>query len=170
MVRGSLVAGAIAAASLFSFSARADFVDDWLALKYPGQVLPVSAGDSYNLKFSHPANPTSLVGPWWEKNAELLGKLTIPHFEKLSGELHLAVRPEKLRISNEILPSSHFSFPGEVDAVVYHGSESHVYLKTDAGPLLCATLTNLSRNSVRPKKGERLWIGWAPEDTLVLLE
>ena len=27
---------------------------------------------------------------------ELLGKLTIPHFEKLSGELHLAVRPEKL--------------------------------------------------------------------------
>ncbi len=101
---------------------------------------------------------------------EHLGKLTIPHFEKLSGELHLAVRPEKLRISSETLPASHFSFPGEVDAVVYHGSESHVYLKTDAGPQLCATLTNLSRSSVRPKKGERLWIGWAPEDTLVLSE
>ncbi|MGA1165834.1 MAG: ABC transporter ATP-binding protein, partial [bacterium] len=103
-------------------------------------------------------------------STELLGKLTIPHIEKLSGKLHLAVRPEKLRISSEILPSSHFSFPGEVDAVVYHGSESHVYLKTDAGPLLCATLTNLSRSSVRPEKGERLWIGWAPEDTLVLSE
>jgi ABC-type Fe3+/spermidine/putrescine transport system ATPase subunit len=101
---------------------------------------------------------------------EHLGKLTIPHFEKLSGELHLAVRPEKLRISSETLPASHFSFPGEVDAVVYHGSESHVYLKTDAGPQLCATLTNLSRSSVRPKKGERLWIGWVPEDTLVLSE
>ncbi len=103
-------------------------------------------------------------------STELLGKLTIPHIEKLSGKLHLAVRPEKLRISSEILPSAHFSFPGEVDAVVYHGSESHVYLKTDAGPLLCATLTNLSRSSVRPEKGERLWIGWAPEDTLVLSE
>ena len=101
---------------------------------------------------------------------ELLGKLTIPHFEKLSGELHLAVRPEKLRISSETLPSSHFSFPGEIDAVVYHGSESHVYLRTDAGPLLCATLTNVSRSSVRPKKGERVCIGWAPEDTLVLSE
>ena len=101
---------------------------------------------------------------------QLLGKLTIPHFERLSGELHLAVRPEKLRISSEILPSSHFSFPGEVDAVVFHGSETHVYLKTDAGPLLCATLTNLSRSSVRPKRGERLWIGWVPEDTLIFLD
>ncbi|MDG2195702.1 MAG: ABC transporter ATP-binding protein, partial [SAR324 cluster bacterium] len=101
---------------------------------------------------------------------ELLGKLTIPHFERVSGKLHLAVRPEKLRISSEILPSSHFSFPGEVDAIVYHGSESHIYLKTDAGPFLCATLTNRSRSSIRPKKGEGLWIGWAPEDTLVISE
>ena len=101
---------------------------------------------------------------------ELLGKLTISYNEKLSGELHLAVRPEKLRISSEILPPSHFSFPGEIDAVVYHGSETHVYLKTDAGPLLCATLTNISRGSIRPKRGDRLWIGWAPEDTLVLSE
>ena len=101
---------------------------------------------------------------------ELFGKLTIPHYKKLSGELHLAVRPEKLRISKKILPSSHFSFHGEVDAVVYHGSESHVYMKADAGLLLCATLTNLSRSFVRPRKGEQLWIGWAPEDTLILSE
>ena len=92
---------------------------------------------------------------------ELLGKLTIPHSERVSSKLHLAVRPEKLRISSEILPSSYFSFPGEVDAVVYHGSESHVYLKTDAGPFLCATLTNLSRISVRPKKRRSTldWVG-----------
>ena len=57
---------------------------------------------------------------------EHLGKLTIPHFEKLSGELHLAVRPEVENLKRDSSVFS-FSFPGEVDAVVYHGSESHVY-------------------------------------------
>ena len=60
-----------------SMTAQADFVDDWLNLKYPGQVLPVTTTAApLELKFSHPANPTSLIGPWWERNAKLLGDLT----------------------------------------------------------------------------------------------
>ena len=75
--RFAFTIGAVAAASIFSLAARADFVDDWLALEYPGQVLPVTSTDAPRaLKFSHPANPTSLVGPWWERNAALLGDLT----------------------------------------------------------------------------------------------
>ena len=63
--------------SLFSINARADFVDEWLSLKYPGEVLPVTTTAApLQLKFSHPANPTSLIGPWWERNAEILGNLT----------------------------------------------------------------------------------------------
>ncbi len=63
--------------SIISITARADFVDEWLSLKYPGQVLPVTTTASpLDLKFSHPANPTSLIGPWWERNAEILGGLT----------------------------------------------------------------------------------------------
>ncbi len=67
----------VLASSLLSLTARADFVDDWLALKYPGQVLPITTTNApLELKFSHPANPTSLIGPWWERNAEILGQLT----------------------------------------------------------------------------------------------
>ena len=77
IIRVSVIVAALTSAVVLSVAARADFVDDWLALKYPGQVLPVtSTGDSLSLKFSHPANPTSLVGPWWETNAGILGQLT----------------------------------------------------------------------------------------------
>jgi spermidine/putrescine ABC transporter ATP-binding subunit len=101
---------------------------------------------------------------------EQLGEMQVPHSCPLSGPMHLAVRPEKLRVSNEPLSEPLFSFPGVIDAVVYYGSESHFYLKTDAGPLLCAIRTNPSRSGARPKRGDRLWVGWAPEDTLVLAE
>ena len=61
----------------FAATAQADFVDEWLELQYPGQVLPVTTTDApLQLKFSHPANPISLIGPWWERNAKLLSDLT----------------------------------------------------------------------------------------------
>lgn len=78
LIRKTWRCATLALASLaFATTAQADFVDDWLKLQYPGQVLPVTTTDApLQLKFSHPANPTSLIGPWWERNAKLLGDLT----------------------------------------------------------------------------------------------
>ncbi len=101
---------------------------------------------------------------------ERFGCLRIPHPEALQGPLHLAVRPEKVRVAPEPFPAPHLSFRGSVEAIIYHGSESHLFLKTEAGPTVSATQLNPSRHAPRYAKGDTLWIGWAPEDTLVLAE
>ena len=88
------------------------------------------------------------------------------------GLILLGLLPSNVVAQNSVQPElySYQTFGNRGSSYTSVATGLGIYLKTDAGPQLCATLTNLSRSSVRPKKGERLWIGWVPEDTPVLSE
>ena len=68
---------ALAAASVlvvaYGAHASADMIDDWLAHKNAGLEPAVSyTGDAFELKFSHPAPPASIVPPVWQSTFDWL--------------------------------------------------------------------------------------------------
>ncbi len=99
-----------------------------------------------------------------------LGDLEIPHDEPASGEIGIAIRPEKLRVTVEQPAESCICFAAVLDNVAYHGSENHMHFTTDSGAKLTATAQNETRTRASIREGERLWVRWTPGDTLVLAE
>ena len=99
-----------------------------------------------------------------------LGVLEIPHNGEASGEIGIAVRPEKLRVTVEQPGESYVCFAAILDNVAYHGSESHMFFTTDSGAKLAATVQNETRTRALIGEGERVWVSWIPGDTLVLTE
>ncbi len=113
---------------------------------------------------------TSFRGGVLEVTISGLGRLEIPHDAEPSGEIGIAIRPEKLRVTVEQPAKSCICFPAVLDNVAYHGSESHMFFTTDSGAQLTATMQNETRTKASFKDCERLWVSWAPGDTLVLAE
>ena len=91
------------------------------------------------------------------------GQNNAPH----GGQTGIAVRPEKVRLHNE-RPSGGFAVQASVQNVAYHGAESHVYLLTQAGERIAATVPNATRDARPMSAGEQRWVSWSPGDTLVL--
>lgn len=101
---------------------------------------------------------------------EGLGQIDVPYEGELAGDIGIAIRPEKLRITRDKPPEPCIAFPGALDNVAYHGSESHVFFSTDTGAQLTATIQNETRTKAPLVQGDRLWVSWIPGDTLVLVE
>jgi len=99
-----------------------------------------------------------------------LGSFEIPHDAAASGDIGIAIRPEKLRVSAEQPGGSSICFAAVLDQVAYHGSESHMFFTTDAGAKLTATVQNETRTHAPHDAGARLWVSWIPGDTLVLAD
>ena len=100
-----------------------------------------------------------------------LGELEVPCDSEISGDIGVAIRPEKLRVSDSKPAEPCIAFPAILENIAYHGSESHVFLTTEAGAQLAATVQNESRARVNVAgDGKRIWVSWAPDDTLVLVE
>jgi spermidine/putrescine transport system ATP-binding protein len=99
-----------------------------------------------------------------------LGDLEIPHDGEALGEVGIAIRPEKLRVTQEQPGESCVCFAAVLDNIAYHGSESHMFFTTDLGAKLTATVQNETRTREPVVEGERLWVSWIPGDTLVLAE
>lgn len=99
-----------------------------------------------------------------------LGRLEVPHHGEVSGDIGIAIRPEKLRVSLEQPAQPCICFAAVLDNVAYHGGESHMFFTTDSGAQLTATVQNDTRTKSPMKGGERLWVSWIPGDTLVLGE
>ncbi len=99
-----------------------------------------------------------------------LGNLEIPHHAEVSGEIGIAIRPEKLRVTQQQPEESCVCFAAILDNIAYHGSESHMFFTTDSGAKLTATVQNKTRTRAPVAEGERLWVSWIPGDTLVLAE
>ena len=97
-----------------------------------------------------------------------LGAIEVPGAVTKPGVIGVAVRPEKMQLFKNNPAGSHISFQSIVTAVAYHGSESHVFVRTDSGVDLSATLQNANREQLLPTNGDTIWIGWTPENTLVL--
>ena len=101
---------------------------------------------------------------------EGLGEVDVPYEGELAGEIGIAIRPEKLRITRDKPSEPCIAFPGALENVADHGSESHVFCTTDTGIQLTATIQNETRTKAPLVQGDRLWVSWIPGDTLVLVE
>ena len=98
-----------------------------------------------------------------------LGPLRIPHPRPERGEVGVAVRPEKIRLG-ETRPDTGFTFEATVEDFAYYGSETHLFLVTEGGVKLSATVPNTDRGPVRLERGARRFVSWRPTDTLILPE
>jgi len=99
---------------------------------------------------------------------EGLGEVAVRHPEALSGDIGIAVRPEKLRVLDAHPGGDFIATEATITNVAYHGSESHLFLSTESGVQVAATIQNGSRSSARMQIGDRHWVGWSADDTLVL--
>jgi spermidine/putrescine ABC transporter ATP-binding subunit len=100
-----------------------------------------------------------------------LGQIGVPHEGNASGEIGIAVRPEKTRLSKEPPADDRIGLKGTVSDVAYYGNESHILLDTDTGVQFTTTVQNEARRTDSSVLiGDDLWISWSPEDTLVLAE
>lgn len=104
-------------------------------------------------------------------------KVSVPSFGDVelpgdaSGEVALAVRPEKIFVS-ETKPNDPnvIAVKGKVGEVAYYGSYSNVYFDIGVGTPVLADIGNVSRDieEFTFKRGEEYWLFWRKGDTLVL--
>ncbi|MDH3228173.1 MAG: ABC transporter ATP-binding protein [Alphaproteobacteria bacterium] len=100
-----------------------------------------------------------------------LGRIEVPHEGNAAGEIGIAVRPEKTRLSKDPPAPDRVALQGKVSDVAYYGNESHILLDTDTGVKFTTTVQNeVRRTESSFLIGDNLWISWSPEDTLVLSE
>ena len=104
--------------------------------------------------------------------AKGLGRIEVPHDGAASGNIAIAVRPEKLKITDkEPASKSAIKLKGQVRDVAYYGDTSQVVVMCADGLDLEITVQNDTRSGgsgVSP--GQKVWVHWAPEDTLVLTD
>ncbi len=100
-----------------------------------------------------------------------MGGIEVPHDGAAAGEIGIAVRPEKTRLSGERPGADSIALKGKVSAVAYYGRESQILLDTPTGVQFTATVRNRSRRGeIAVAVGDEVWISWDPADTLVLTE
>jgi putrescine transport system ATP-binding protein len=81
----------------------------------------------------------------------------------------VALRPEKLRIAREPPPGDENRIAGQVWDIGYLGDISVYQVKTDKGPVLKASVANMTRLIERPITwDDRVWLSFAPDAGVVL--
>ena len=101
-----------------------------------------------------------------------IGDIRVPHDGEASGEIGIAIRPEKASVSAEKPEGADtVAIEGTVIQIAYHGDESHVFVKTDSGLTVSVTCPNRTRTiDDIASHGDRRWVSWNRGDTLVLAE
>lgn len=104
--------------------------------------------------------------------AKGLGKLELPAQGEYGSTVALAVRPEKLKIgAAEPKGARLIKVEGKVRDVAYYGDTSHVVIVSPDGLELAVNVQNDSREGgAGVERGQKVWVHWAPEDTIVLAE
>jgi spermidine/putrescine transport system ATP-binding protein/putrescine transport system ATP-binding protein len=104
--------------------------------------------------------------------AKGLGKLQFATDKQFGNKVTLAVRPEKLKISKAVPKGTKLiSTEGTVRDVAYYGDTSHVVVASQGGLELSVNVQNDSREGgAGVERGQKVWVTWAPEDTIVLTE
>jgi putrescine transport system ATP-binding protein len=87
-----------------------------------------------------------------------------------SGNVAVAIRPEKVRIARAQSTSSQANaVRGRVEDISYLGNVSIYNVRLEAGALMKATMTNLMRIVYQPiAVGEMVWLSFAPVACIVL--
>lgn len=98
-----------------------------------------------------------------------IGRTEVPHAGAVSGNVSLAVRPEKIRMT-AAAPGG-LAVHGKITDWAYYGDTSHIYVLTEAGMRLSVNVQNVTRETIQNADiGDEVWLSWSPEDTLVLTD
>ena len=112
---------------------------------------------------------TGLSGNRINLQVEGLGEVALPAVEGATGEVGIAVRPEKLRLDREQPGEGRVAFRGRVSEVAYYGDSSSVFIADDNDRTISANIQNEARStSPQVSVGDELWCSWDPQDTLIL--
>ena len=79
----------------------------------------------------------------------------------------ISVRPERIVLGSE-METGRVSFPAEVSDVIFLGSTTHVAVQMPGDRRLVAIHTHSRGEMI--KRGDRVQVGWWPEDALLLRE
>ncbi len=97
-----------------------------------------------------------------------LGKVTVPYSGRAQGQVSLAVRPEKVRMTAS-RPESGLLVQGRIVDWAYYGDTSHIRVQPASGPPVSVTVQNDTRSTIENGDvGDQVWLSWRAEDTLVL--
>ena len=100
-----------------------------------------------------------------------IGEAAIPSEKTLHGPVSLAVRPEKIRLSEDKPETSALRVQGRITDWAYYGDTSHIYVQTDSDLRLSVTVQNETRQTIEALDiGDRVWLGWRAEDMLILTD
>jgi spermidine/putrescine ABC transporter ATP-binding subunit len=98
-----------------------------------------------------------------------LGAMEVPYEGDAEGQVALAIRPEKLKLSPRKPTGAGIKVQGRVVNLAYYGNASHVFLETESGISLTANVQNDTRDAEGALSvGDRTWITWRAADTLLL--
>lgn len=89
----------------------------------------------------------------------------------IGANVHVAIRPEKVKISKELTrSSSEFNWTqGIVQDIVYLGDVSIYYVKLNSGKIALSTVTNTVRAAERQIQwDDKVFLSWNPENGIVL--
>jgi len=100
-----------------------------------------------------------------------LNRIAVPFAGAASGDIAIAIRPEKIQLDAKTPEPDRIKLRGRVTELAYFGDESHVYLENETGVSVSANLKNAVRTTTSSISiGDELWMSWSPSDTLVLSE
>jgi spermidine/putrescine ABC transporter ATP-binding subunit len=103
--------------------------------------------------------------------AEGLGEIRLPAGAEASGEVQVAIRPEKVRLSHEAPMDGLIAARGTIAQIAYFGDVSHVYVRTEGDLRITCNRPNRSRmEEAPPAVGEPCWVSWRPADCILLME
>ena len=104
--------------------------------------------------------------------AKGLGRVELASDKSVGKSIAIAVRPEKLKISKaEPKAAKCIKLEGKVRDVAYYGDTSHVAVEGKDGLDLSVNVQNDSRvGGSGIERGQKVWVHWAPEDSIVLTE
>jgi spermidine/putrescine ABC transporter ATP-binding subunit len=101
-----------------------------------------------------------------------IGKVAIPTDKTCSGTVTIAVRPEKVEIALK-KPTEKGAIIAEskVTDVAYYGDWSEVVTELADGSHVSINVQNDRREAgANAKRGDKVWVYWQPEDSLILTE
>ena len=118
------------------------------------------------------ARVTSVKGKKITCEAKGLGRIELPLDRPCGGSVAVAVRPEKLKISKaRPAGASLIKIEGKVRDVAYYGDTSHLVIEGKDGLDLQVNVQNDSRlGDAGVARGQKVWVHWAPKDSIVLTE
>ncbi|SIO86800.1 ABC transporter ATP-binding protein [Nocardiopsis sp. JB363] len=93
---------------------------------------------------------------------------SLPEGAGTGTEVHLTVRPEKIRIGVEDPGGELTTIPGTVSETVYMGASTHYQVALPGGAEVIVHRQNSSDATLAATRGDRVWLSWEPHHSYAL--